>query len=67
MSYGEMLKELRKTAGLTQRQLGEACGYTGDSAERTVRHWENNRSYPPVDKVRALAAALHVSIDTLIP
>jgi transcriptional regulator with XRE-family HTH domain len=32
--------ELRKTLGLTQRQLADIVGVT----ETTVRNWENNRS-----------------------
>ena len=61
------LRTARVAAGLTQRQLGEMCGYTGNSAERTVQHWESGRSAPPIDKLRALANALHVTLDYLIP
>lgn len=61
------LRTARIAAGLTQRQLGEMCGYTGNSAERTVQHWESGRSAPPIDKLRALANALHVTLDYLIP
>ncbi len=32
--------ELRKAAGLTQRQLADAVSVT----ESTIRNWENNRS-----------------------
>lgn len=67
MPYAEMLRLARKAAGLTQRQVGEACGYTGNSAERTVQHWESGRSYPPLEKIRALARALRVPLETLIP
>lgn len=61
------LRAARIAAGLTQRQLGEMCGYAGNSAERTVQHWESGRSMPPLDKLRALADALNVSLDYLIP
>lgn len=67
MPYAEMLRLARKAAGLTQRQVGELCGYKGNSAERTVQHWESGRSYPPLEKIRALAQALHVPLETLIP
>ena len=65
--YGEMLKEQRKRAGLTQQQVGEACGYEGISAQRTVGYWESGRSYPPLDKLRVLAKALGVTLESLIP
>jgi len=54
-------------AGLTQKKLGLSCGYEEKSAERTVQHWEHGRSYPPIDKLRALAEALGVSVENLIP
>ena len=67
MDYGEKIKALRKQAGLTQQQLGELCGYEGRSAEATVQHWEHNRQMPPIDKLRALAQALQVALDAIIP
>lgn len=57
----------RKTLGLTQRQLGEACGYEGRTAEVMVQHWEKGRSPVPLDKIRILAKTLQISIDSLIP
>lgn len=67
MTYGEKLRALRQAAGLTQLKLGMACGYDDKNADRQVRHWESGRSYPPIDKLRLLAAALKVPLDTLIP
>ena len=61
------LRAARIAAGLTQKQLGLACGYIESSAERTVQHWESGKQSPPLDKLRALADALHVSLDYLIP
>lgn len=65
--YGDMIRQLRTAAGLTQKALGEACGYIEASAERSVRHWESGRSYPPIEMLRALAQALHVPVESLIP
>lgn len=65
--YGKMIRSLRMAAGLTQQKLGMACGYDENNADRQVRHWESGRSYPPIDKLRALAAALGVSVENLIP
>ena len=67
MTLGEKIKTARKTAGLTQKQLGLACGYVESSAERIVQHWEHDSCAPPLDKIRPLATALKVSIDYLIP
>ena len=65
--FGEMIKAARMAAGLTQQKLGELCGYTGRSAEVTVQEWEHNRRPVPLDKLRVLAQALNISLDSLIP
>ena len=67
MTLGEKIKTARIAAGLTQRQLGEACGREGRSGECTVQHWEHNRQEPGLSDIRPLATALKVSIDYLIP
>ena len=67
MDYGEKIKALRKQAGLTQQQLGELCGYEGRGAECAVQNWEHNRQLPPITKLRALAQALQVAVDAIIP
>lgn len=64
---GEYIRENRKKMNLTQRQLGEMCGYTGRSAIVTVQEWEHDRRPVPLDKIRTLAKALGISIDSLIP
>ena len=67
MTYGEKLRSLRLAAGLTQKQLGMACGYDDKNADRNVRSWEADEMMPRLSMVRALAAALKVPLDTLIP
>lgn len=67
MDYAEKLKTLRRLAGLTQQQLGELCGYEGRGAEVAVQHWEHGRQLPPITKLRALAHALHVTLDEVVP
>ena len=67
MTYAEKLRALRTQAGLTQKALGLAVGYGENSAERTVQHWEHGRSIPPADKLRSLAKALNVPLDTVVP
>lgn len=65
--YGKLIKDLRKTAGLTQKELGLACGYDESNASRNVRSWESGEMLPTLRRVRALAHALHCSLETLIP
>jgi len=63
----EVIAANRKAMKLTQRQLGEACGYEGRSAETVVQNWEYGKQPVPLDKIRILAATLQISIDSLIP
>lgn len=65
--FGKYIRECRTAAGLTQRQLGEACGYEGRSAETTVQNWEKDKQPVPLDRLRRLAVALGVPLDSLIP
>ena len=65
--YGEMIRSLRTSAGLTQKQLGMMCGYDENNASRNVRGWEAGKSMPTIYMVRALAKALNVPIEKLIP
>ena len=67
MTLGEKIKTARIAAGLTQRQLGEACGREGRRGENTVQHWEHDRREPALCEIRPLATALKVSIEYLIP
>ena len=65
--FGSFIRERRQALRLTQRQLGELCGYTGRSAETVVQNWEADRQPVPLDRLRRLAAALEIPVDTLIP
>lgn len=65
--FGDYIRECRIAAGLTQQQLGEACGYEGRSAAMTVQKWEHEKNPVPLDRLRRLAVALNVSLDSLIP
>lgn len=53
---GERIKEARKRAGMTQKELGAAVGV----AEITIRHYENDRNHPPLQMIEKIAAALNV-------
>lgn len=61
------IKAARQAKGLTQQQLGEMLGYSGESAQVAVRQWESGRTPVPLVKIRPLAAALNLTLDDLIP
>ena len=67
MTIPEKIKTARQKAGLTQQQLGEAVGYTGDTANATVRRWESGLRPVPIEKIRPVAKALNLTLDDLIP
>lgn len=61
------IREIRIRLGLTQKQLGELCGYEGRTAVRMVQQWEGCRRPVPIVKLRALASALQVPLEDIIP
>jgi transcriptional regulator with XRE-family HTH domain len=60
MTTEEEIKAARAALGLTQQQLGEQLGYTGENAQRYVYGWEAGRRMVPRDKVQKLAELLHL-------
>lgn len=52
--FGEVIRQARKNAGLTQRQLAEKIGVSNTS----VSNWEKNLSRPDADLIRKLCAVL---------
>ena len=56
------IKELRKSAGLTQAQLAFRLGLKSPS---TVTMWENGDRRPPSTLLPRIAHALGVSVDDL--
>ena len=57
----DTIKAARIRAGMTQQELGEHMGYTAESAGPVVRAWESGRRPVPLEKIRALAAALNLA------
>ena len=60
--FAENLTKLRKKAGETQRDLGDALGIS----DKTVSKWETGESEPGLDLVLTLAKHYGVSIDALL-
>ena len=66
-SFGYRLEHLRKLKGMTQKQLGMACGFSESSASVRIRQYESDSFYPKEDILEKLAVALNVPIETLLP
>jgi len=62
MSIGEVLKQARSEAGLSQEDVAEKVGVS----RQTVSSWENGKSYPDIASVIALSDAYGVSLDSLM-
>lgn len=61
--FGERLKDLRETRGLSQRKLAEQA----DVPPAIISHFETGeRQYPSADNLVKIADALSVSVDYLL-
>lgn len=60
--FGKRLADLRRAAGLTQKQLGEKVGVSN----RVIFYYEGETTYPPAHLIEPLAKALNVSTDELL-
>lgn len=62
MTFSERLVLLRKSRGLTQKQLAEAVHLS----ELAIQHYEAQRREPAFTKLIALADYFNVSLDYLV-
>ena len=56
MTTGQRIKDARKKAGMTQKELGLKLGVT----YQTIAQWENDLRNPKKETIRRIAAALSV-------
>lgn len=61
-SFGQKLKNARKSAGLTQEQLAEKLAVS----RQAVTKWESDKGIPDIENIKFLAKTLNVSIDYLL-
>lgn len=61
-NFAENLKNLRKSAGLTQTELAEKLF----TSAQTVSRWETGDGEPSLDMLTSLAAILDVSMDQIV-
>ncbi|UQS87105.1 helix-turn-helix domain-containing protein [Nicoliella spurrieriana] len=62
MEFATVLKNKRKSAGLTQQQLADQLHVT----RQTLSRWENDLSYPNLDTLVDLGGILNVTLDELL-
>lgn len=62
MTFGEKLKEARKTIGLSQEQFAEKMNISRSA----VAKWESDIGIPDVSNLKSIAGLLNVSIDFLL-
>ncbi|WP_371632172.1 helix-turn-helix domain-containing protein [Streptomyces sp. NBC_01259] len=61
---GPQLKTARRAADVKQIELAKGLGLTSHAP---VARWENERSFPPAEKLVAIAGLLDVDVDVLFP
>ena len=64
-AVGERIRAARKARGLSQRALGDRLPSPADG--QYVSRWERGENMPSWPYLRALAAALGVTVASLIP
>lgn len=62
MTFGTWIKEARKAAGLSQRDISKKLGYT---SPQFVSNWERSYSHPPKYAVIKLSKALGVDVNAI--
>lgn len=61
-TFAKNLKKFRTKLVLTQRELGERCGYS----DKTVSKWETGKCLPSIDALLRVSTALRTDINTLL-
>lgn len=62
MSTGEKIKQARKNAGLTQKELGEKLGVS----QAAIGQFESENSNPKLQTIRKIAEALSVTLSEIV-
>ena len=62
MNTGKKIKLIRTFRGLTQKELGEACGIH----EVAIRKYELVKKLPKPEQLRKIAEALNVNVNSLV-
>lgn len=62
MDFGDRLKQIRTTQGLSQEQLAEKIGVS----RQTITKWETKRGLPDIENMIILAEIFKITIDELV-
>lgn len=62
MTLGEQIQALRKSAGMSQEELGDRLGV----ARQSVSKWESDSTIPELDKLIAMSKLFGVSVGSLL-
>lgn len=62
MTFGEKVKELRQEKKWTQKDLGNALGFTPEA----IGSWERGKSVPSVNAIKEIAKVLDVPVGYLL-
>ena len=60
---GQNIKNMRKAAGISVRDLQEILGFTNPQA---IYKWQNGNSMPTIDNLVILASVLGVTVDEIL-
>ena len=63
MTIGENIRKIRKTKGLTQRELAD----NATLSMRSIVNYESEKRIPPMERLLAIAKALNVKVTELDP
>jgi len=58
MNIGKFIKQARKEAGLTQEELGIACGWDGGTPQVRIGYYENNKRKISAEDLCSIARTL---------
>lgn len=62
MNIGEKIKNARKCAAVTQKELAQRLGVT----QKDVSRWENNKITPNIETFAKICKALNASADEIL-
>jgi len=63
INFGEVLRELRTNAGISQGRVAQVLGY---KSAQFVSNWERGLSEPPIETLATLAELFQISSDSIL-